>query len=519
MELDSGISYEGLLLLVLLADKIFVNVQPSTDEGRQERLWNRAVWLVLAVGVLLRLVLFAQNRNLIIDEANIVRNLYERNFMQLLRPLDYEQYAPPVFLWVEEMFSRMLGFSEQAMRLFPLLTSIASLFVFRSLLKPYITARALWLPMAMAGWTYLLIRYSVEVKQYMPDAFVALALVWLAQRWHLLNRRPAGIAFFWTTTGALAILSSMPSVFILAAIGTLLLAQCVRYRKWNYLPAIVLTGLSWLMVFGIYYKTVLESQIHSSYLQQYHDQYFLHLVPRTADQWLHNWNRLAEIIGNMGGPTAFNLVFSLVLLAAGVYRMMQVERRLLLLTVLPILLTIMAAALRQFSLIDRVVLFLLPLLLVAYAFGFQWLITTQKKPLRIFWMIAGIVAIATFNRTSLLWKRLGDYELTAGLDYMLQKQVPGRQVYVHHASVPPMIYYTRIHPGKQYQPYDDAHLLTWDMNYATIGADIKDTAYFVCTGGWPEEERKKRTGEWEVHLRQFDFFEKYICQVYGYVPK
>src|ERR1700748_715444 len=90
-------------------------------------------WLVIAiiiVGVVLRLIYYFQNRCLFIDEANIARNIYERSLEGLAKPLNYEQYAPPLFLWIIKISTLLFGCSEFAFRLFPLLCGIASLFLF-----------------------------------------------------------------------------------------------------------------------------------------------------------------------------------------------------------------------------------------------------------------------------------------------------------------------------------------------------------------------------------------------------
>ena len=88
------------------------------------------LWAIIAVGVALRLVIFFQNRNLIIDEANIVRNLADRGFAGLTHPLKYEQYAPPVFLWIEKAVSIIAGYGEKAMRFYSLVCGAGVLLVF-----------------------------------------------------------------------------------------------------------------------------------------------------------------------------------------------------------------------------------------------------------------------------------------------------------------------------------------------------------------------------------------------------
>ena len=57
---------------------------------------------VVALGIALRVAVYLQNRDISMDEANVARNLFERDFAGLLKPLFYEQFAPPVFLWIEK---------------------------------------------------------------------------------------------------------------------------------------------------------------------------------------------------------------------------------------------------------------------------------------------------------------------------------------------------------------------------------------------------------------------------------
>ena len=52
---------------------------------------------------------------------------------QLLRPLRFDQVAPPLFLWGEEAVYRTLGGSELSLRLLPLLAGLGSLFLFARL--------------------------------------------------------------------------------------------------------------------------------------------------------------------------------------------------------------------------------------------------------------------------------------------------------------------------------------------------------------------------------------------------
>ena len=64
-----------------------------------------------------------------------------------------------------------------------------------------------------------------------------------------------------------------------------------------------------------------------------------------------------------------------------------------------------------------------------------------------------------------------------------------------------------------------AHRMHWDSNYTEVTQNLRDTAYFLYTGGFPQAERDNRTKQIEVNMRQVAYFEKAICFVFVYVPK
>ncbi len=70
--------------------------EEPTDDGR----WvARATWVFVGVGLALRIVAYLLNFPLWWDEAFVAVNLLRRDYAGLLRPLDYGQVCPLVFLW------------------------------------------------------------------------------------------------------------------------------------------------------------------------------------------------------------------------------------------------------------------------------------------------------------------------------------------------------------------------------------------------------------------------------------
>jgi len=477
------------------------------------------IFFLLFIGIILRLTYYFQDYDLIIDEANIARNLAERNFTELCLPLKYEQYAPPVFLWIEKLMSLIFGFGEKALRLYPLLCGMAALFVFYKILILTLTRKAIWYPLALLAMGVIYVKYSAQVKQYMPDLLIGLLLIWAALSMDIGKVKRNKFILFWVIAGSVAVWSSMSSVFILAGVGTYYAWQLWAEKKWKVGWIILIPILIWIGNFLIYYLLILKPQINSDYLQNYHDEYFLFLLPGSKEEWIHNGNRLLSIVRQMGGFTFLPVIFNILLLLIGTYQVIKGKKELIWLFGLPMLLVIVAAAMRQYSLIERLILFMLPLALVLTGFGMQKLMEMKSAVLQIVVVLVALVSIYNASMLRILWQYEGFHEITFGMSYLKQQKVNGSHLYVHDGCGPAFIYYTKLHPNKsEWEELNSAKILKWDSDYAVETKDTRDTVYFLYTG-LPHEEKIKRTSQIEQNMKQVDYFEKYVCYVYGYAPK
>jgi hypothetical protein len=482
-------------------------------------LLRMAVALLIGLGIVLRLAMFFHNRNLIIDEANIVRNLAERGFGALVLPLKYEQFAPPVFLWIEKLASLLFGYGEKAMRLYPLLCGLGTLFLFPAVARKLMSAGALLLPLAYLAGGFVFLKYSAELKQYMPDTFIALLLIWLALRWDIHKMSIWRFALYWALAGSIAIWSSMPSVFILAGIGGYYGISVLKAKRYVVLIPLAIAAGVWLLQFALYYFTILKSQIGSSYLQNYHLEYFLFATPTKKDEWLHNWMRIEDILGNVGGWSGVAVVSNLLFFLVGAVYLFRKRLPQFMLIALPIVLVLIAAALKQFSLIDRVILFSFPLWGLVIGVGLEW-IWNLKLPVRALLIIVGGYNAQAYAATHLLRHSFELHEITKGMDWIIARGGRGEQLYVHDASVPTYIYYTELHPQRaKWSSLLGARRLKWETDYAEITRGQRDTTYFLYTGGFPGSEKDKRTKQIEQNMQQVAYFEYAICYVYVYVPK
>lgn len=177
---------------------------------------------IVGAGALLRIWRAATRTTLSLDEFQIAGSLRDYSFLDLLtRRLMYDQSAPPGFLLTVRGAFVALGSDERALRLLPLAGGLAVLVVALRLAQQQLhTAAARVALVALLSLSPLLIDYSSIVKQYSTDALASVALLaaWAARD------RPHGRSRL-AAIGVVCALTSLPSIFTLAAIGSVLVVS------------------------------------------------------------------------------------------------------------------------------------------------------------------------------------------------------------------------------------------------------------------------------------------------------
>ncbi|MBL7717972.1 MAG: hypothetical protein JNL72_03980 [Flavipsychrobacter sp.] len=483
---------------------------------RKERLWYGLALLIVLAGAALRIIVWVQSRDFIIDESNIARNLYEKDFSQLAGRLSYEQYAPVLFMWIEKCFALLWGFSESALTAYPLVTGIAALGVFFLVLKEFVSVKAAWYPLAFFAFAHFFVRYSTELKQYMPDALITLSLILLALRTDILGKNRSRFILIWLVAGSLAVWSSMPSVFILTGVGAYYLWVCVQSGKWQRILLFVLPASVALAQFLGYYMAVLRSDAHSDYLQNFHADYFLVATPGNFKEWKHNWYLCSELVKLSVGYTLRSLVFNFPLLAWGALHLLRKMTAKGMLVLVPLFLTMFAAAINEFSLIPRVALFTMPLFLVLIGVGLERLLSVNK------WvsaagLLVGGVCVATFTGFSMLWKPFVNEQITWALQLMKDNNVPKEQLHLSNGSYPAYYYYTIIHPDNQrWESLKGAVKEPWDADWRAISVAAQGKFGVVLTT-IPETEGSKIRGELKEAAREVAAIHNPEAKCYAYV--
>jgi hypothetical protein len=188
----------------------------SAAEGSESLV--AATWCFVALGIAVRLVRYLVGYPIWHDEAFLAANLWDRSYVDLLRPLDYGQIAPWLFLAIERTAVRCLGYSEPVLRLFPTICSLLSVPLFCHFCGRLLPRRAQLFSVAVFATSFYPIRHGAEIKPYASDLLAALFL--LACALDLLRRPGSGRAWLLLTFVApVCIALSYPAIFVAGGIS------------------------------------------------------------------------------------------------------------------------------------------------------------------------------------------------------------------------------------------------------------------------------------------------------------
>jgi hypothetical protein len=327
----------------------------GTEEDRLEgtssvgRL-NLAIRAFVVLGLFLRLAAYLLDYPLWWDEAFVAVNFLRRGFFDLLRPLDYGQVCPLLFLWAELASVRLLGFSEWSLRLFPLACALASVVLFRAASAQLLKGRALLLAVAVFAVAVHPIRHAADVKPYASDLLVALVLLSLAMAWW---REPvrAGRLWWLAAFAPIALLLSHPAVFVVGGIGLALVVPAWSTRDGNVRAAMIAYGLVAIATCAANYALFARSQASAAspgMLVMWANSFPPLDSPVGLARWLavaHSGDMLAYPCGGERGASSLSLLACVV----GSVVLWRGHRRAILgCLLLPLLLAMVAAGLRLY---------------------------------------------------------------------------------------------------------------------------------------------------------------------------
>ena len=393
------------------------------------------------------------------DEIALAKNVSARSMWELVsQPLSegLVATAPTGFLVIEKIVTTLFGPGDLAFRLWPFVASIAALLLFWRVATRALRPLAAVVSVGLFAIASPLVWQGAQAKQYSSDVLctvVLLALVHALATERLPSRTRLVAA---AGVGAVVVWISQPAVFVLFAIGIWLPLHAWR-RGWlasraNLRPLAAVAGV-WAVstLAAVLVATSLVSPTLAAIVYDFWSVGFPpRATPLAVSAWL--WERLVALFGS-GSPTAggfsqFEYGFygaraATVLAAAGAVALLVRRQRFGLILAIAMIATVTAAVMHRYPFDDRLMLFLLPLLLLAIGDAIG---TVEALP-RVGNALARVAAIAMVvaGLRAYVVNGLPVYRLSGhvkpALAYFEAHREPGDEVYITGLQSAPFTYY------------------------------------------------------------------------------
>jgi uncharacterized membrane protein len=414
--------------------------------------------------------------------AMLALNIVNRSFVELLQPqLDYGQTAPPGFLLVQKLLTALLGNTDYVLRIFPLICGLASIWAMYALAKRLLVDRlSIIAAIALFAVSDRLIYYASEAKQYSSDVLICLLLLLAIARDFDRNLSNQDFVLL-AALGTAALWFSHPALFILAGAGIALGANFLWKRDWRSTLKLGYAAGFWLVsLFLLYFIFLREQSARQSVLPYWNSQFFVLLPP-----WQH-WREYIEIFRSvMVNPVGLPTKSTFALLVFGSISICARRWQFGLMLLLPISLTLLATALHEYPFVDRLVLFLVPiiLLIVAEAVGRTCSVLNRLKgfpsiglPVALA-VLAWIEIVPAYHAARHLWKPRLAEEVKPIMSYLSHHAQANDIIYVYYGSAPAFRYYLPF--------YNMAHII---VVYGTKHREHPDR-YFLELGKLRDDYR------------------------------
>lgn len=406
---------------------------------------NLPVILLILAGAILRIRQYLTGRSLWVDEAMLALNIVNRNFLALFKPLDYDQGASIGFLLVEKFFNILFGRNEYALRLFPLILGLLSLWTFYLLLKHFTRGPSLVIALSLFALNPRLIYYSSEVKQYIADVFVTIVLLLITANYFdkPSNKKLGLIAL----AGFLALWFSHPALFILAGIGIALLFFHIQKRDFSNIKPIIGMGILWLANVGFLYSLTLGDLRNNSYMREYWQNAFAPMPPWTNINWY--WNTFQANANTHFAVTIAPWLLLLLILAGWVFTLKQnINSGIAIGSIFFFIL--LASSLALYPSLERMVLFLTPICILLIGASMEWIIQALHGSRTISVIVILLTTVYLFYgalpRTFEQFISPKYYEhIRPTMEYLQESWKDGDSMYISTDGVPAFEYYAPIY--------------------------------------------------------------------------
>jgi hypothetical protein len=348
--------------------------------------------VIILAGIIVHLKMYTMNRSFHLDEAMFAESILTRSFFNLASvPLLNDQTAPILYLYAVKLMSLALGPTETALRIFSLFTFFGVLVITGILLKSAFKIKNVWtlLGICIISTLGIYMRYSIELKPYMSDAFFIMGILLV---YRLYNTGKTKL-FILTLLCCIAILFSSPALFFVASIYIFECIRAVKNKDWKYTRKIIIAGITVLVCFIIYYVLWLIPVAESSYMIDFWKDHRFYLFPIKKEYLVSDILNIARIFRRFG----FLFFLYPVLFLAGLIISLRQKNHITCVTGLSACLLLIASQIEKYPMDPRLYMFVYALIVAYSIICINYFSTRYSNKIKILCVIYALSAILVLN--------------------------------------------------------------------------------------------------------------------------
>lgn len=408
------------------------------------------IWVIIIIGLLIRLRQYVANRSLWIDEAALALNILKLNYKELLSPLFNGQAAPPFFLLLTKLFTEIAGNNEFVLRFIPFVSGIIALILFYPLARNFLSKKSVPLAVVMFAFSSSAIYYSTEFKQYSLDLIFSVIILLSAIKVTRSNYTIKDCIIL-GMIGVLSTWVSYSSIFVLIGIGLAFIIDIVIINKkidrrvvnYHNIKKIMTIGTLWVISFLLHYLLILRF-ILKEHFYKYWANYFIPFPPMKFEDFRWYIDHLIEIINN---PLSFRLFYGFVLIAfiLGIYKFWNRGNKMYFYFLcFPIITVMVASTLNYYPIFERLMLFTIPIFYILFAEGacqFLEFFSNQKRYIALLFIILVLIYPITSGIHHLITPILKE-EIKPIIEYCINNKEEKDKIYIYREARNAFEYYT-----------------------------------------------------------------------------
>jgi len=341
-----------------------------------KKLYLISTILITIVALIVRLKYCFLGIGINCDEASLALNIISRSYIDLFKPLEGQQVAPPMFLVMSKFVYLFVNihknayFSDFLLRIVPLFFGVISVPAFGFLLlKIFNNKLTSIFGMFLLTYNYSAISYSCIFKQYSTELFITILIFLICLGINFEKREYDKRNIVFSAILGLSTLFSMTALFIIPCALFLTIIRNFKFLKnKNVLQCLFILGVILLIYLSVFLNKILL--VHYKFMENYWILY-----NRGIDI-----NKFYTYISNI---LLRELPFSIIPYLKGFFAfsalLMLFKNWKYLLIILPIVITCLLVQYNYYFFAERAFIFLMPCILIQIIYPFNYVFSNLKN--------------------------------------------------------------------------------------------------------------------------------------------